>query len=176
LGNRVQHGLRAFTPLDQKAVKVAAQTFRPNPELDTERVITELGVGEALVSLLDLEGRPTPVERVKIAPPESRIGPLTETERAERISRSPLLGRYEQKLDRESAYELLKQRKESAQSASSSAPERTSPRSGGRQSLGEAFIKSAARSVGSSLGRQIMRGVLGSIFGGGRRGGLGGIF
>ncbi|HEX5033647.1 MAG TPA: helicase HerA-like domain-containing protein, partial [bacterium] len=121
LGNRVQHALRAFTPGDQKAVKVAAQTFRQNPEIDTEKAITELGVGEALVSLLDLEGRPAPVERVKIAPPESRVGPLNDAERAEKISRSPLAGVYDKLVDRDSAYELLKKRQEEAAQAQSQA-------------------------------------------------------
>ena len=183
LGNRVQHALRAFTPLDQKAVKVAAQTFRQNPEIDTEKTITELGVGEALVSVLDLEGRPTPVQRVKIAPPESRIGALTDAERGERISRSPLAGQYDQVLDRESAFEMLKKRQQEAVAAvQQTAPEPArpapAPRSSNRQSTGEAFVKSAARSIGSTLGNQIIRGVLGSIFGGGsrRKSGFGGLF
>lgn len=181
LGNRVQHALRAFTPLDQKAVKVAAQTFRPNPEIDTEQVITELGVGEALVSLLDAEGRPTPVQRVKIAPPESRLGPLSDAERSERVSRSPLTGLYETMLDRESAFELLKKRQqEAAAQAQVEAPEpaRSAPRPSQRQGVAEAFVKSTVRSVGSQLGNQIIRGVLGSIFGGGRKkkGGFGGLF
>ncbi len=170
LGNRVQHALRAFTPLDQKAVKVAAQTFRQNPKIDTEKVITELGVGEALVSVLDLEGKPTPVERLLIAPPESRIGPLTDGERAEKISRSPLKGTYDELLDRDSAYEILKKQQEKIAATTATTP---SPSPGRKpQGVGDALIKSAARSIGSSLGRQIMRGVLGSIFGGsGGRGG-----
>ena len=110
LGNRIQHALRAFTPKDQQAVKIAAQTFRPNPGFSTEAVITELGIGEALVSVLDEKGSPTPVERVIIAPPSSRIGPLTPDERAEVMNRSPYKTIYNQIIDRESAYEILKAR------------------------------------------------------------------
>ncbi len=110
LGNRIQHALRAFTPKDQQAVKVAAQTFRPNPAFSTESVITELGIGEALVSVLDDKGSPTPVERVFIAPPASRIGPLTAEERTEVMNRSPYKTIYNQMIDRESAYEVLKAR------------------------------------------------------------------
>jgi uncharacterized protein len=110
LGNRVQHALRAFTPRDQQAVKIAAQTFRPNPAFSTESVITELGIGEALVSVLDEKGTPTPVERVLIAPPASRIGPLTDEERVQVMSRSPYKTIYEKMIDRESAYEILKGR------------------------------------------------------------------
>lgn len=110
LGNRIQHALRAFTPKDQQAVKIAAQTFRPNPAFATETVITELGIGEALVSVLDDRGSPTPVERVFIAPPASRIGPLTTEERSEVMGRSPYKTIYNQMIDRESAYEILKGR------------------------------------------------------------------
>jgi DNA helicase HerA-like ATPase len=176
LGNRVQHALRAFTPKDQKAVKAAADTFRSNAQLDTAKVITELGVGEALVSVLDAEGRPTPVERVLICPPESRIGPLTDQERAERMSRSPLKGRYDQTLDRQSAHEMLKARAETdarAEAEQLARNEQQAPKSrpAGRQpqSTVEAMTKSAARaigsSIGSSIGRQIVRGVLGSLLG-----------
>ncbi|MBK9130214.1 MAG: DUF853 family protein [Gammaproteobacteria bacterium] len=170
LGNRVQHALRAFTPKDQKAVKAAAQTFRANEGLDTARVITELGVGEALVSVLDAEGRPTPVERALICPPESRIGPLTDAERAERLARSPLRGRYDQVLDRVSAYEALKQRADvEAQQAAVERAQREQPVLArvprGRQTPVEAMAQSAARAIGSSLGRQIVRGVLGSLLG-----------
>ncbi|KAA3629179.1 MAG: DUF853 family protein [Proteobacteria bacterium] len=172
LGLRVQHALRAFTPKDHKTVTTVARTFRPNPAIDTERVITELGVGEALVSALDDKGAPTPVERVLIAPPHSRIGPLTEQEHGEQLGRSPLRGRYDQTLDRESAYELLKQRAAqqaalAATVANTKAPARASA-GRQRQGVGEAMIKSAARAIGSQLGRQIIRGVLGSIFGGRR--------
>jgi DNA helicase HerA-like ATPase len=173
LGNRVQHALRAFTPKDQKAVKAAAETFRSNANLDTAQVISQLGVGEALVSVLDLQGRPTPVEQAMICPPESRIGPMGDGERREHLSRSPLRGRYDTVLDRESAYELLKQRADSGydkpenQHAQAGLPRRTSktPRASSGQSVFEAMAKSAARSIGSSLGRQIVRGILGSLLG-----------
>lgn len=108
LGTRIQHALRAFTPRDQKAVKTVAETFRPNPAIDTETVITELGTGEALVSILDEKGRPTPVERILVRPPTSRIGPLNTEERTAVLQRSPLKGRYDEVLDRESAYEVFK--------------------------------------------------------------------
>jgi DNA helicase HerA-like ATPase len=178
LGNRVQHALRAFTPRDQKAVKTAAETLRPNPKLKVERVITELGVGEALVSLLDEKGRPGIVERAFVVPPGSRLGPLSEDERRPLIQSSDLHGHYEKTVDRESAYEKLKARVEEspAEKSESSNPVsdiifgKTGPR-GGRQSQGvlEAMTKSAARSIGSELGRQVLRGVLGSILGGKRR-------
>ena len=180
LGNRVQHALRAFTPKDQKAVRAAAETLRPNPQLDAAKAITELGVGEALVSFLDAKGRPGVVERAFIIPPGSQLGPLTERERAERLDASDLLAKYEQAVDRESAYEKLKSRTEAAQPASKPVGGqnpvgdilfgKTGPR-GGRQSQGvvEAVTKSAARAIGSELGRQIIRGVLGSILGGARR-------
>ena len=180
LGNRVQHALRAFTPRDQKAVKTAAETLRPNPKLKAEKVITELGVGEALVSFLDEKGSPCMVERAFVVPPGSQLGPLTEEERGKLIQSSDLFGHYEKAVDRESAYEKLKER--TAQTASASQPAssggvlsdvllgKTGPR-GGRQSQGilEAVAKSAARSIGSELGRQVLRGVLGSILGGKRR-------
>jgi len=169
LGNRVQHALRAFTPSDQKAVRVAAQTFRPNPKLDTAQVITELGVGEALVSFLDEKGRPLPVERALVRPPNSQIGPLTDTQRQEHMGRSPFSGRYDNAVDRESAYELLQKRAEQAakEAEKQADTEPARGRSGGRarQSAFEAFAKSALRSVGSQLGRQVARGLLGSLFG-----------
>jgi len=189
LGNRVQHALRAFTPRDQKAVKTAAQTLRQNPKLDTEAAITEMGVGEALVSCLDEKGRPSVVERAFILPPASRIGPLTAEERMAAIKGSLLFGHYEKAVDRESAYEKLKAR--AAQAAESSPAPAPQPQSqpqqgggilgglgdllgggasrGGRQSVAEAAVKSAARAIGSELGRQVLRGVLGSILGGKRR-------
>jgi DNA helicase HerA-like ATPase len=186
LGNRVQHALRAFTPRDQKAVKTAATTLRANPELDVEKAITELGVGEALVSLLDEKGRPSVVERAFILPPHSRIGPVTPAERSAVIGKSLVAGVYEKETDRESAYELLKAKREQAVATTpqKSAPgPAQAPSSGGgsvfggvlgggnsrRQSAGEAMVKSAARAIGSEMGRQIMRGVLGSILGGSRR-------
>ena len=183
LGNRVQHALRAFTPRDQKAVKAAAETFRSNPALDTEQVITELGVGEALVSTLDEKGRPAMVERTLVAPPRSQIGPITPEQRRALMEHSLVRGVYEQAVDRESAYEILKARAEETHRAAESAPARapasssrnttrtttrTGSRSGSRQSVGEAFVKSAARAIGSSLGRQILRGILGSLLGGRR--------
>ena len=182
LGNRVQHALRAFTPRDQKAVKTAAETLRPNPKLNAEKAITELGVGEALVSLLDEKGTPCMVERAFVVPPGSQIGPITDDERAKLIQSSDVFGHYEKAVDRESAYEKLKGRTEAkpAQPEESANPVhdpvhdilfgRTGPR-GGRQTQGiiEAVTKSAARSIGSELGRQVLRGVLGSILGGKKR-------
>jgi DNA helicase HerA-like ATPase len=160
LGLRVQHALRAFTPKDQKAVKTAASTFRQNPNVDTAKVITELGVGEALVSVFDARGSPTPVERVLICPPESRIGPLSDDERRQHLSRSPFAGRYDQAVDRESAYELLKSRAEQETAAVARAKaekpvERTAPRGRSRQSVAEAMVTSAARAIGSQIGRQM---------------------
>jgi DNA helicase HerA-like ATPase len=179
LGNRVQHALRAFTPKDQKAVKSAAETFRSNPKLKVEQVITELEVGEALVSTLDEKGSPTPVERVRIVPPEGRIGPASAEERQTVIGQSALSGHYEKAVDRESAYEILKKR------ADQPAPTTTSSNTGGgildgilgggdgrrgrsREGVVEAMTKSAARAIGSQVGRQIIRGVLGSLLGGRR--------
>ncbi len=174
LGNRVQHALRAFTPRDQKAVKTAAATLRANPALDVEAVITEMGVGEALVSLLDEKGRPTIVERAFILPPRSRIGPATTSERAAVIASSLVAGIYEQAVDRESAHEVLQARREqAAASARSEAESKAAARPAGggsrRQSTGEAMVKSAARAIGSEVGRRIIRGILGSILGSGRR-------
>ncbi|MCW8885241.1 MAG: DUF853 domain-containing protein [Motiliproteus sp.] len=182
LGNRVQHALRAFTPKDQKAVRVAAQTFRAKPGLDTEKTITELGVGEALVSVLDGDGIPTPVERTLICPPASRLGPLTEQERSERLQRSPLASKYDQAIDRESAYEVLNKRiEEAAKQAEAAeleaerqaaerkaAPKPKSKRGRQSDSMLEAAAKSTLRAVGSQLGRQLVRGILGSLFGGRR--------
>jgi DNA helicase HerA-like ATPase len=178
LGNRIQHALRAFTPRDQKAVRAAATTMRANPALDLERAITELGVGEALVSLLDDKGRPGVTQRAFIVPPASRIGPIAPEARARLVRTSPLYGRYEQTIDRESAFEVLKAR---AGQAAGAAQQRESERSGGlldrvlgsrgrrRQSVPEAMIKSAARTIGAELGRQLLRGVLGGLLGGTRR-------
>jgi len=168
LGNRVQHALRAFTPKDQKAVRAAAQTFRVNPALDTETVITELGVGEALVSVLQEGGVPSMVERTLLSPPASHMGAITPGERQSVINASPLAGRYDKAVDRESAHELLRQRAEKSAAEArthdavdaKAAPKK---RSSNRQSVGEAFIKSIARTVGSQLGRQLMRGILGSL-------------
>jgi DNA helicase HerA-like ATPase len=187
LGNRVQHALRAFTPKDQKAVKAAADTLRANPKLKTDQAITELAVGEALVSFLDEKGRPNIVERAFIVPPASQVGPLTDAERGLAFQNSALYEKYKTVVDRESAYEKLKgrtgdklasQKEASPEKAGKSAANpvsdilfgKTGPR-GGRptQGLIEAVSKSAARAIGSELGRQVIRGVLGSILGGGRR-------
>jgi DNA helicase HerA-like ATPase len=188
LGNRVQHALRAFTPRDQKAVKSAADTLRANPAFSAETAITELGVGEALVSFLDEKGRPTVVERGFVLPPASRIGPLTATERQAAVAASVLYGHYEAAVDRESAYEKLKgvapaaTTVPAAPGGAAPAPAGSSGGIGdllggvlggggsrGRQTVVEAAVKSAARAIGSQLGREIIRGVLGSILGGRRR-------
>ena len=193
LGNRVQHALRAFTPRDQKAVRAAAQTMRPNPQLSIEAAISELGVGEALVSFLDAHGRPNITERAMIVPPSSQLGPITDAERAKIIANTTLAGHYETPIDRESAYEKLKGRADTkqpdttitrttgpARQAPTQVEEqgalseilfgRTGPR-GGKQTKGvvESVASSAARAIGSELGRQVLRGVLGSILGGGKR-------
>lgn len=183
LGNRVQHALRAYTPKDQKAVRVAAQTFRQNPALDTEATITALGVGEALVSTLDTEGVPGIVQRVNVAPPGSRLGPIDEAERRAVLDQSLVKGVYEVSIDRVSAYEMLEQRAQETAAAAETAAQQAAAggglgnvlggilgsASGGRssrQSPLEAFAASAARSLGTQIGRQLMRGVMGSLFGG----------
>jgi len=195
LGNRVNHALRAFTARDQKAVRAAAQTLRANPALNTETVITELGSGEALVSFLDEKGRPNVVERVYILPPGSRIGPISDSERAQVQSRSLLNGVYDRTIDRESAYEKLAERAEkaAAQNAQSTVKQptaRPTPQmpagagkpaassagrgalsdillgSGRREGILTAAAKSVARSASSSVGRELVRGILGSLLGG----------
>lgn len=166
LGNRIQHALRAFTPRDQKAVRAAAQTFRTNPELDVEQAITEVGVGEALVSFLDRRGIPSPVERALICPPTSRLCPLDFEER-EKVRAGSIVGDYyDNEIDRVSAYEKLMERakqheKEEGKSVSRSRSRKTNSAS----DIFGAAAKSAARSIGTQLGRQIIRGVLGSLFG-----------
>jgi DNA helicase HerA-like ATPase len=172
LGNRVQHALRAFTPRDQKAVRSAAETFRQNPNLNVEQAITELGVGEALISFLDAEGRPTIVDRALVLPPRSQFPPITPDERRAIIHQSPAAAVYGKTIDRESAYELLKKRAET--SAATPAPAETNsgqPRSTTRQtpSMWDGFLKSAARSLGTQVGRELIRGVLGSMTGSRRR-------
>jgi hypothetical protein len=173
LGNRVQHALRAFTPRDQKAVKSAAETFRINPKVDVAKAITELGVGEALVSFLDEKGVPTPVERALVCPPQSRIGMATDAERAAVINNSLVRGVYEKQVDRESAYEILKKR--AVEQAAEEAPKEEDKGfnwggvlGGKKTSRSDTILESAAKStvraIGSQLGRQIIRGVLGSIF------------
>ena len=193
LGNRVQHALRAFSPRDQKAVKAAAQTFRANPKLNVEEVITQMGVGEALISFLDAKGIPGIVERAMVCPPHSQIGPITPEQRAAIIKSSIVAGVYETPVDRESAYERLKGKVEA--SAVPAAPASDGPgastvpqntgggwtgsagsvlggvlgTSGGRRgdTVVQAMVKSAARTMGSTVGREIIRGVLGSLLGGG---------
>jgi DNA helicase HerA-like ATPase len=188
LGIRVQHALRAFSPRDQKAVRAAAETMRDNPELDEARAITELGVGEALVSFLDAKGRPGVVERAYIVPPQGQIGPITDAQRRQLIEGSLVSGVYDRTVDRESAHEVLKARAEKAlevaaaeaeakrQAKAAASPSASGGilgdilggRGGRRESAVEAMAKSAARSIGSQVGRAIIRGVLGSIFGGRR--------
>ena len=193
LGNRIQHALRAFTPRDQKAVRTAAETFVPNPPLDVTQAITQLGVGEALVSTLQDKGIPMPVQRVLMAPPHCRMGAISEQERATVRSRSPVGGRYDQAVNRDSAHEILARRAEAA-AAPSPAPPAQAPRqpspaqapaaqeatspfakkinewlfgTSRRQGAVEAMAKSTMRTMGNQLGKQILRGVLGSL--GGRR-------
>ncbi len=188
LGNRVQHALRAFTPRDQKAVKATAQTMRQKAGLDIERAITELAVGEALVSLLDPKGRPSETERVYVVPPGSQIGPIQPAQRQQLLAGSLVAGTYEKAVDRESAYEKLQGRAEQAPAATSSGGGgatdaatgalgglndilfgSTGPRGGRREGMVETLAKSAVRTIGSSVGREIVRGVLGSLLGGKRR-------
>ena len=180
LGNRVQHALRAYTPVEQKGLRAAAASFRPNPAFDTAETIQGLGVGEALVSVLDEKGAPTVVQKTLIRPPASRLGPLTPAERAQVMAASPVRGVYDQALDRESAYEMLQRQATQQQPglqpeprgrAEAPAP-RPQPRArstGNRQGMAEAFAKSMLRTVGSQLGREIMRGVLGGLAGTSRR-------
>jgi len=193
LGNRVQHALRAFTPNDQKAVHSAANTFRANPKLSVEQVITQLAVGEGLVSFLDEQGTPGIVERALVCPPHSQIGAITPQQRQQLIQNSVVNGVYEKAIDRESAYECLKNRK--VEAPAPQAPSRVPPQptpsapsaggawyqnlpslgfpssAGGRRSdtVVDAMMKSAVRSIGSSVGRQLVRGVLGSLLGGSSR-------
>ncbi len=189
LGNRVQHALRAFTPRDQKAVRAAAQTMRPKAGLDVERAITELGVGEALVSLLDAKGRPTETERVWIVPPASRIGPATDAERALLRQHSLVAGVYEQAIDRDSAYERLRAQHADATEGSPASGRataadaksandgvaarvgevlfgRTGPRGGQTEGLVQAVARTVVREVGTQIGRQLVRGLLGGLLGG----------
>ncbi|WP_131110396.1 helicase HerA-like C-terminal domain-containing protein [Sulfuricystis thermophila] len=195
LGNRVQHALRAFTPRDQKAVQTAAQTLRANPKFSAEQAITELGVGEALVSFLDEKGTPAVVERAWILPPASRIGPLTPNERQQVIRSSLVYGHYEKIVDRESAYEILQSRAGGGAAAGGATPVkvgaggtapqppaaegggflseilfgRTGPRGGQTDGLVQAAAKSVTRTIASQVGRELVRGVLGSLLGGSRR-------
>ncbi len=193
LGNRVQHALRAFTPRDQKAVKTAAETFVANPNLDVAKTIGQLGTGEALVSTLQDKGVPMPVEKTLIAPPRCRMGAITEPERKQVIAGSPVGGKYDQTVNRESAAEKLAARVGGAEAGDASAPAQAPARGrsapaarqeeeGGigqvvkdavfgtkrRQGMIETMAKQTARTVGSQVGRQILRGILGGIFGGKR--------
>jgi len=177
LGNRIQHALRAFTPADQRGLRAAADSFRANPAFSTAEVLSELAVGEALVSTLDARGVPSMVERVLVAPPRSQFGPLPEARRAQLVAGSPLAPLYRQVLDRDSAYERLERREHelleaSAREAADKAREKETataarragrPGTSSRQGVGEALAKSVVRSMGSSLGRSIVRGILGSI-------------
>jgi DNA helicase HerA-like ATPase len=185
LSNRVQHALRAYTPRDQKAVKVAAETFRPNPAFSTEQAITQLGIGEALVSVLEDGGVPSIVQRTLIRPPASRVGPITPEERRSIMSASPVGAQYDRPIDRESAFEVLQKKAEaktaqapqqapaptSGQAAAPrSAPPRYRPESGppparrsNRETVAEAAMKSLARNVSGQLGRALVRGILGSL-------------
>ena len=172
LGNRIQHALRAYTPKEQKAVRVAAESFRANPRLDTVTAITELGVGEALVSTLQKKGVPSPVERVLIRPPSSRMGKATMAERKALLDRDPNMRRYGTSVDPRSAHEVLSERtqarldaqqEEEMRKRAEKAQGKTKSRSSSRQSVGEAFLKSIARSLGSTAGRELFRGVLGSL-------------
>jgi hypothetical protein len=195
MGNRVQHALRAFTPRDQKAVRAAAETFRPNPKLDTEATIVELGVGEALVSFLDDKGMPGIVQRAFVVPPPGQIGPITPQQRQQLVQGSLVYGHYEKQVDRESAYERLAQRmQEDAQAQADAKQAKEQAREQARiekeqakleaqrqreadraarersEAIGDVvgtFAKGAARAVGGSVGRQIVRGILGGIFGSG---------
>ena len=172
LGNRVQHALRAFTPKDQKAVRSAAQTFRTNPELDTEEAITQLGIGEALVSTLEKKGEPSVVQSTLVRPPSSRMGPATDAERESVMNNSPVSGQYDKEIDRESAYEILKERAEkAAESATEGQKEeklerKDTKRRSNRQGYLEATTKSVLRSVGSSIGRQVAKAILRGVLGG----------
>ncbi len=179
LGNRVQHALRAYTPREQKAVRTAAETFRPNPDFDCAKAITQLGTGEALVSTLEEKGAPSMVQRTLIRPPSSRLGPITADERRRLIAESPVAGQYDETIDRESAFEILQKKAAEAQAPQESGSgwtlpdfgggsrqpsgQQRAPRPSNRQTVTEAAIKSVVRSVGSSLGRAIVRGILGSL-------------
>jgi DNA helicase HerA-like ATPase len=187
LGNRVQHALRAYTPRDQEAVKATASTMRQNPKIDIETAITELEVGEALVSFLDEKGRPSVTERVYVLPPASKIGPITPEQRKALMADSIVAGAYEKTIDRESAYELIKGRvatklEEAVKTKADAKADddgmmgglkdilfgKTGPRGGQHDGVAQIVVKSAVRTIGSSVGREIIRGVLGGIFGGRR--------
>ncbi|MCG6900186.1 MAG: DUF853 domain-containing protein [Gammaproteobacteria bacterium] len=163
LGNRIQHALRAYTPREQKALRAAAETFRANPAFNAAEAIKELGVGEALVSTLGGKGIPGIVERTLIRPPSSRLGPATRAERQAILDKSPFNGRYDQSVDRHSAYEMLKERADSKTAAAAPGKNKPAARSSSRQGIVETMLKSIVRSLGTSIGRELSRGVLGSI-------------
>jgi DNA helicase HerA-like ATPase len=186
LGNRIQHALRAYTPTEQQAVSVAAKSFRENPALDTVKTITELGVGEVLISTLDPKGVPTVVDRAFVVPPVSQIGPITPDVRAQLMSTSLVAGQYENAVDRESAFEILSKRAEErsavaaqakaeADAEKEAAKEAKAERAAARapdtltEAITKSVVRSASSSIGRSIGTQIVRGVLGSIFGGGSK-------
>ncbi len=168
LSNRIQHGLRAFTPKDQKAVKAAAETFRQNPELDTSEAITELSVGEALVSFLDEQGKPSMVEKVNVMPPLSKIGAISDQERDSVMKQSPSYGSYESQTKRESAQDVIANRRAEEQAAESDEQE-VEPKQQGRTKKSETntqvFLKSTAKILNSRVAQQVVRGILKSIFG-----------
>lgn len=179
LGLRIQHGLRAFTAKEQKSLRAVTEGFRPNPAIDTLAVLTELGIGEALVGTMESKGTPAMVQRVAVAPPQSRIGPLSEAERTALIQQSPLRGRYDKPIDRESAYELLTARAEkiAAQQAEQSKPSVASKKAEAGSGIGGAagellgglasqVMKTAMRQAANQIGRQLVRGLLGSLMGG----------
>jgi DNA helicase HerA-like ATPase len=171
MGNRVQHALRAYTPREQKAVQTAASTFRPNPAFKTEEAITQLGKGEALVSVLDPKGVPTMVERTMVRPPSSRMGPITPEERQKIVKNSPVYGNYEQAEDRESAYEILLKRAEQRAAAAEQAKAekaaekeaRSQPRASTRETATDRFVKNMASTAGRQIGNMIIRGILGGL-------------
>jgi len=180
LGNRIQHQLRAFTPKEQRAVKTAAQTFRPNPDIDTERAILDLGIGEALVSMLENKGEPSMVQRTLIRPPEGQIGPITEEERSTLMQRSPVAGKYDEPVDRESAHEILAKRAEEVTKKEAELKEASTNGGGwfgqitkvvfgrgprGGRSMGEEAMVYASRSIM----RRVVSSILKSVLGGGRR-------
>ena len=165
LGMKIQHALRAFTPKERRAVKLIADSFRSNPEIDTSKVITELETGEALVSVLREKGEPSPVERTLIRPPASQIGPISKSLRKTITASAPLQAHYRESFDRESAYETLRARAAAKQSESGGGKKKKKTARRGRQSVGEAMAKSLVRAIGSNLGRQIVRGIMGSLFG-----------
>ena len=189
LGNRVQHALRAFTARDRKALRQAAETYRPNPAFDTETAIREVGTGEAVTSMLQKKGVPGIVQRTLIRPPSSQLGPITAAERKDALAASPLAGKYDTAIDRHSAYEMLKARATAAAEAAETAertpakpdrehsharryepsPRRETPRSrrtryGAPQSVGEALGQAVLKELSGTTGKRLVRGILGSLF------------